>query len=131
MALGLYYYNARYYAPSLGRFLSADTLVPDPQNPQSLNRYAYVLNRPLNYSDPTGHRECNIECQMAGEYTNSDIQSGRQWNSTWDFKQQQENSVIAESLLTTFRDSAVGILWEPADWAIALSDGFQWYRIPL
>jgi RHS repeat-associated protein len=58
MSLGLYYYNARYYLPGVGRFLSADTIVPDPQNPQSLNRYAYVLNSPLNYSDPTGHREC-------------------------------------------------------------------------
>ncbi len=55
MDLGLYYYNARYYLPGAGRFLSADTLVPNPQNPQSFNRYAYVLNRPLNFSDPTGH----------------------------------------------------------------------------
>ncbi|RMG69627.1 MAG: RHS repeat-associated core domain-containing protein [Chloroflexi bacterium] len=55
MDIGLYYYNARYYAPTLARFLSADTLVPDPQNPQSLNRYAYVLNSPFNYTDPTGH----------------------------------------------------------------------------
>ncbi len=55
MDLGLYYYNARYYTPGIGRFLSADTLVPNPQNPQALNRYAYVLNRPLNFSDPTGH----------------------------------------------------------------------------
>ncbi len=55
MALGLYYYNARYYVPGIGRFLSADTIVPDPASPQSLNRYTYVLNSPLNYSDPTGH----------------------------------------------------------------------------
>jgi RHS repeat-associated protein len=55
MDIGLYYYNACYYAPTLARFLSADTLIPDPQNPQSLNRYAYTLNSPLNYSDPTGH----------------------------------------------------------------------------
>jgi len=53
--LGLIYMNARYYDPTLGRFLSADTLVPDPANPQSLNRYTYVENRPLNFVDPTGH----------------------------------------------------------------------------
>ncbi|MCZ7665892.1 MAG: RHS repeat-associated core domain-containing protein [Chloroflexi bacterium] len=56
--LGLYDYNARYYDPTLGKFISADTLVPDPVNPQSLNRYTYVLNRPLGFTDPTGHREC-------------------------------------------------------------------------
>jgi RHS repeat-associated protein len=53
---GLYYYNARYYNPALGRFISADTIVPSPSNPQALNRYSYVLNNPMIYADPTGHR---------------------------------------------------------------------------
>jgi len=52
---GLYYYNARYYNPVLGRFINADTIVPDPTNPQSLNRYSYVINNPLVYTDPSGH----------------------------------------------------------------------------
>ena len=39
----------------LGRFVSADTLVPNPGNPQDLNRYAYVRNNPLRYTDPSGH----------------------------------------------------------------------------
>jgi RHS repeat-associated protein len=51
----LYNYNARLYDPVLGRFITADTIVPDWTNPQSLNRYAYVLNNPLRYVDPTGH----------------------------------------------------------------------------
>ncbi len=54
-ASGLYYYRARWYDPSLGRFIQADTLVPAPGNPQSLNRYAYVYNNPLKYTDPSGH----------------------------------------------------------------------------
>jgi hypothetical protein len=41
----------------LARFISADTIVPDPANPQALNRYAYVLNNPLRYTDPSGHAE--------------------------------------------------------------------------
>jgi RHS repeat-associated protein len=52
---GLYYYNARYYNPILGRFISPDTIVPNPANPQDLNRYSYVGNNPLNYTDPSGH----------------------------------------------------------------------------
>ncbi len=52
--LGLMYYGARHYDPSLGRFLQPDTIVPQPGNPQSLNRYSYVLNNPLRYTDPTG-----------------------------------------------------------------------------
>jgi uncharacterized protein RhaS with RHS repeats len=49
------YYGARYYDPAVGRFISADTLVPNPANPQTLNRYSYVNNNPILYTDPTGH----------------------------------------------------------------------------
>jgi RHS repeat-associated protein len=54
-ALGLYDYGARWYDPVLGRFLSPDSVVPDPNDPQALNRYAYALNDPVNLVDPTGH----------------------------------------------------------------------------
>ncbi len=53
--LGIYHYNARFYSPTLGRFLSADTLMSGFANPQNLNRYSYVKNNPINASDPTGH----------------------------------------------------------------------------
>jgi len=53
--LGLLDYRARFYDPVLGRFISADTLVPEAGNPQDLNRYAYVRNNPLRYTDPSGH----------------------------------------------------------------------------
>ena len=53
--LDTYHMGAREYDPSLGRWLSADTIVPDPANPQSLNRYSYVYNNPLRYTDPSGH----------------------------------------------------------------------------
>ena len=52
---GLYFYEARYYDPFLGRFISADTIVPDPLDPQALNRYSYALNNPILYTDPTGN----------------------------------------------------------------------------
>jgi len=52
---GLYYYNARYYDPTIGRFISADTIVPNMANPQCLNRYSYCLNNPLSLTDSNGH----------------------------------------------------------------------------
>ncbi|MFN8455220.1 MAG: RHS repeat-associated core domain-containing protein [Anaerolineae bacterium] len=55
---GLYDYNARYYSPVLGRFISPDTVIPDPSSPQSFNRYAYVLGNPLRFVDPSGHAGC-------------------------------------------------------------------------
>jgi hypothetical protein len=41
--------------PLLGRFMAADSIVPGWGDPQSLNRYSYVLGNPLRYTDPTGH----------------------------------------------------------------------------
>ena len=52
---GLYYYGARYYDASTGRFISPDATGQDLNNPQTLNRYTYCLNNPLNRNDPTGH----------------------------------------------------------------------------
>jgi RHS repeat-associated protein len=54
--IGLYFYNARWYDAALARFAQADTIVPEPGNPQALNRYAYTLNNPVKYTDPSGHR---------------------------------------------------------------------------
>lgn len=50
-----YFYGARYYDPVLGRFISADTVIPDGSNPQTLNRYSYVNNNPILLTDPNGH----------------------------------------------------------------------------
>ncbi|MCL4872263.1 MAG: RHS repeat-associated core domain-containing protein [Anaerolineae bacterium] len=55
LELGLLYYNARFYLPGIGRFASADTIVPDVTRPQSANRYSYVENRPTLMVDPSGH----------------------------------------------------------------------------
>jgi RHS repeat-associated protein len=52
---GLLFYNARYYDPTIGRFASSDVIGVDRADPQTRNRYSYVRNNPLRYTDPTGH----------------------------------------------------------------------------
>ncbi len=52
---GLMYYNARFYDPVVGRFLSADSIVPDAEKFQSFNGYMYVVGNPVKYRDITGH----------------------------------------------------------------------------
>jgi RHS repeat-associated protein len=51
----IYYYGGRYYHPELAQFVSPDPFVSDPDDPQKLNRYSYVLNNPINYIDPSGY----------------------------------------------------------------------------
>ncbi len=75
----LYGYGARFYSPALGRFLSADTIVPQPGNPQSLNRYPYVRNNPLRLVDPSGMAEC-----AAGDTAC--------WQSEWEWKNRWYNA---------------------------------------
>jgi hypothetical protein len=70
----LYFYNARYYDPALGRFVQADTVVPAPGNPQALNRYAYALNNPLRYTDPTGH-----DVMLVGGFMTNDWDNPEGW----------------------------------------------------
>src|SRR5690606_2330639 len=62
---GLYYYNARYYDPELGRFVQADTIVPEAGSSQALNRYSYCVNNPLKYVDPSGH-DFGLSALIAG-----------------------------------------------------------------
>jgi RHS repeat-associated protein len=47
--------GVRQYNSAIGRMMQPDSLIPDPANPQSLNRYAYAYNEPLGYVDPSGH----------------------------------------------------------------------------
>ncbi len=47
--------------------MQPDTLIPDPANPQSWNRYSYVGNNPVNFNDPTGHKECDPEFGCEGK----------------------------------------------------------------
>ncbi len=53
-AFGLINMNGRMYDPILGRFLSPDNYVQAPDYTQNFNRYSYVLNNPLKYTDPSG-----------------------------------------------------------------------------
>ncbi len=82
---GLMYYGARMYDPALGRFTSADTIVPG--GVQGYDRYAYVNNSPLNFVDPSGH-EPKYGCYQSSGNTclnanNTTIVAGRGKSTSW------------------------------------------------
>lgn len=62
---GLMFYNARFYDPALGRFTSADTIIPG--GVQGLDRYAYANNSPIMYIDPSGHLPKDEWLRLYGE----------------------------------------------------------------
>jgi len=53
--MGVIHMNGRIFDPLIGRFMSADPHIQFPGNLQSYNRYSYVLNNPLSYTDPSGY----------------------------------------------------------------------------
>ncbi len=58
---GLYYYESRFYDPTLGKFIQPDTLL-DKGPVMGMNRYAYTMNNPVTYRDPDGHLVCGGLC---------------------------------------------------------------------
>lgn len=73
---GIHYYGGRYYDQNLARFISPDPFIQEPDNPQNLNRYSYVLNNPQGYIDPSGY--------FWGDWSFSSDPSGSNWNSGFD-----------------------------------------------
>jgi RHS repeat-associated protein len=67
-------YKARFYSPTLGRFIQPDSIIPGIANPQSWNRYSYVQNNPILNIDPSGH------CSLNGHWI-PDSDPACQWAS--------------------------------------------------
>ena len=106
-AAGLYWYASRAYDPDIGRFVSPDPIVPEPGNPQSLNRYSYVYNNPLKFTDPSGHTARGWDEDWADRYA---IEHGDQTPTDKDWADYQY------SLLHP--GSGPGGDWTNQDWEI-------------
>ena len=66
---GFYYFGARYYNPRLGRWITPDIYLGQPDNlelkdPQTMNPYVYCTNNPLRYIDPNGEWRTYIETNL-------------------------------------------------------------------
>ena len=68
--VGLIHMNGRVYDPSLGRMLSPDPVTQSPENAQNYKRYAYVMNSPMRFVDPSGYQAApacpalTVECTV-------------------------------------------------------------------
>jgi RHS repeat-associated protein len=99
---GIMDYKTRFFSPYLNQFTQPDTIVPNLYDPQSLNRYSYVRNNPIRYSDPTGHKACedvdkNGRCMTLADKYNEDAKKNPNAKNPKDLKtSKQANDQIKE-----------------------------------
>ena len=117
---GLYYYGARWYDSTIGRFISQDPLAGRRADPQSLNPYVYVENAPTSSTDPTGMADCGWNplswrgcAENAGGVAwnglttaGTDIQNG--WNSL--SPEEQQGIILAGLVALTFATGGTDLL---------------------
>ena len=110
--------NARYYDPVLARFIQPDDIIPVLFNPQSYNRYSYVLNNPLRYTDPSGHWGQEVANWWSGTV-----------NTAFEYYTAGSRSTVLIGTLGTV-NSLVGGVAAPQVW-VAVPVRFQEIRTPL
>lgn len=119
---GLVFYGSRFYDPLLSRWASPDSIIPQNQGTQAWDKYAYVNNSPVNYTDPTGHwvdDGCSTEGCSAKE--------GQEYydyvyNVVYGNVDKKANAEKVETVGRAFLETAASVLWEPADWALTARD---------
>ncbi|CAG0926683.1 partial putative deoxyribonuclease RhsB, partial [Thermoflexales bacterium] len=93
-ASGLIFLRARYYDPTLGRFLNRDTYPAYAPAPQTLHRYVYVKNNPINHTDPSGlcsRWDVLCKAREAANSVSNTVQRG--WNTVTNTAQRGWNTV--------------------------------------
>ena len=144
LGMGLMDYKARFYSPTLGRFTQPDAIVPHISNPQTWNRYSYVMNSPILYNDPTGHRPvedkgggCVVKagCSTSDERDREDYLEDTYGTDDLDLvKKQKEMERLCNTEGCSYRKDGspdfpyegIEALKYAMDFGIALDDVFKW-----
>ncbi len=109
---GLVYLRARYYAPYLNQFIQPDTIVPDPRIPADWNKYTYVRDNPINYTDPTGHIPENEHARKRAELILEKL------NTIYGVHIKKDWGYLNEFADTNnlYIDPSMGCQWMPGNW---------------
>jgi RHS repeat-associated protein len=107
---GLSYFGARYYDPTVGRFIGMDPKAPDAQNLYSFNRFAYGNDNPYRYVDPDGRNAVAIGLLFAAVlfYIGT-------FNVLPKQRQDAEHPAISRSILDVFKSESADSPPPPAN----------------
>lgn len=102
--------NGRIYDPILGRMLSPDRYIQDPTSSQSYNRYSYVWNNPLRYTDPSG--DAVVAGIIIGAAVGAYI-GGAAVNNTiniteWEWNARTASGIISGAIVGAFGGAYIG-----------------------
>jgi RHS repeat-associated protein len=105
--INLLWYGSRHYDPALGRFIQPDSIVPlASQGVQAWDRYAYVNNNPVRYTDPSGHMlDDGCRTEGCGEWKPKSNADKQNWAFT-----------------IMFKGSGIDDAWTRADWNFYLDN---------
>ncbi|MEJ8304782.1 RHS repeat-associated core domain-containing protein [Saccharibacillus sacchari] len=89
----LQYLRARWYDPSMGRFINEDTYEGKIEDPSTLNSYAYVQSNPLIYKDPSGH----MYTEIGNAYSAGDKNLIKMYQQLFSFGQKQNDAYLMQA----------------------------------
>jgi RHS repeat-associated protein len=149
-----YAFWKRWNSPYINHFISPDSIIPDQTSPQSWDRYAYVMNNPIRYTDPSGH---SVDCAVGEQYCQAgklnvtqranDLYRDRKYRDKrnhqttgWNELSSDERSILSEgnwdrggyndnggvSKADPLHDPAVYISFVFGGWASGLSETSFW-----
>lgn len=118
--IGLMYFKARYLDPKLGRFISADSVVPSAYFSIDYDRYAYSRNSPIKYRDPSGHKACDGDSEEDCEVVTAPAWTADDWAQVYGIEftgnwQLAHKWAVIRGVMAVggrFADTLTGSSWE-------------------
>jgi RHS repeat-associated protein len=109
--LGIVHMNGRLYDPELGRVLSGDPIIQEPENAQNYNRYSYVINNPLSLTDPSGYSwwSKNVTKKVSKFVKNVGNTFTKAWKKTTKWLAENEWASIAVTVIVGIVSMGVGL----------------------
>ncbi|OYU95575.1 MAG: hypothetical protein CFE21_10555 [Bacteroidetes bacterium B1(2017)] len=102
--------NGRMYDTHLAKFLNADPLLQDYENSQNYNRYSYVLNNPLKYTDPSGYASKGYTIPNVGEAWEANGRIATESYERWSWSKKSIQQMVKDAFFESEGGGAGGAI---------------------